>query len=309
MLSQKLKKILMSVLTLSILGNALPVGVLSVTAYADTTISDSSKDVGDKQKFAKAKEKALKFISEYKFSANNDWSFFCFELKKNLLSEGITGVGDSAAVNASGDKGTVSGTISLFMGNEKYTFPFNVDFGNDKNANETSKVKYVKDVNKAKEKTLEFISKYNFTSDMVWNDFCIALEKQLYDYGVNGVGDIASIGSDGVVTGTINLHFLDKDESIPFTAHTSDIKNSGGNAISWIKNADETWKLIVNGQAAIGWKQVGNKWYYLNQSGIMQTGWFKDTDGKWYYLKSNGEMALNENVGGYYINANGVWVS
>ena len=41
----------------------------------------------------------------------------------------------------------------------------------------------------------------------------------------------------------------------------------------------------------------------------MQTGWFKDTDGKWYFLKSDGAMALNENVGGYYINANGVWVS
>lgn len=306
MLSKKSRKTLALTLGLSILANVLPTVVMPKIAYADTTISDS-KDVGDKQKFAKAKEKALKFISEYKYFGTADWSLFNFKLTKELSSEGITNTGDYASIDF--DKNIASGTISLFMKSEKYTFPFEIHFVNDKNANPYSDGYYVEDISKAKEKTLEFISKYNFTSNIVWSDFGSALVKELYDYGVTGVGDIASIGSDGAVIGTIILNFLDKDESIPFTAQTSDIKNSGGNTMSWIKNADETWKLIVNGQAAIGWKQVDNKWYYLNQSGIMQTGWFKDTDGKWYFLKSDGAMALNENVGGYYINEQGVWVS
>lgn len=53
------------------------------------------------------------------------------------------------------------------------------------------------------------------------------------------------------------------------------------------------------------------KWYYLNASGVMQTGWIK-LNGKWYYLKSSGEMISGEKVtiGGksYTFNSNGVWI-
>ena len=56
---------------------------------------------------------------------------------------------------------------------------------------------------------------------------------------------------------------------------------------------------------ATGWKQVGDKWYYMNGSGEMQAN-------KWisgiYYVKGNGEMTTSEWVEGYYVDGNGVWV-
>ncbi|OFP42326.1 choline-binding protein, partial [Streptococcus sp. HMSC067H01] len=39
-----------------------------------------------------------------------------------------------------------------------------------------------------------------------------------------------------------------------------------------------------------GWKQIGNKWYYLRSSGAMATGWYQE-DSTWYYLDAqNGDM-------------------
>ena len=39
-----------------------------------------------------------------------------------------------------------------------------------------------------------------------------------------------------------------------------------------------------------GWKQLGNKWYYLRSSGAMATGWYQDGS-TWYYLDNkNGDM-------------------
>ena len=57
-----------------------------------------------------------------------------------------------------------------------------------------------------------------------------------------------------------------------------------------------------------GWQQVNNQWYYMDQTGVMQTGWFKDTDGKWYFLYPNGAMAVNTVIDGRTIGADGVWV-
>jgi len=162
----------------------------------------------------------------------------------------------------------------------------------------------------AKAKALEFMSTYNFTPDMSWPVFTNALTKELSAYGITGAGDSGARvdKNTGLVTASIFL-YMDNDEKyiFPFTKQISVVNSIAGNA-TWNENLDGTWKLIVNGQAAIGWKQVGDKWYYLNQSGIMQTGWFKDTDGNWYCLKSSGEMACNETVDGYYISSNGIWV-
>lgn len=434
MLSKKSKKILGVLLSLSILGNVLPAGFMTVAAYADTNVSDSSKDVGDKQKFAKAKEKALKFLSQYKFTNNTNWRTVCDELKNELSSEGITSVGDYAISKSGGERGIAYGTIYLSMGSEQYSFPFSVggdnsisisensqnggqalnnseaeeikkmkdkisaflsstkDVGDtqrfanakekalkfiseypftldnnwqlfctqlanelssegvnyvgdsaqgasvgnqgfvygtinlytkdgqysfpfsgevkrDKSANENSKYKYVKDINKAKEKTLDFISKYNFLSDIKWGDFCNQLKSEISDCGVSAVGDVANIDKKtGAITGTIKLTFLDTEETVQLSAQAYDIENSTGKTIKWAGKADGTWTLLINGQSATGWQRVNGKWYYLNQNGNMQTGWFKDNDGKWYYFKSSGDMALREYIDGYYINEKGVWV-
>lgn len=75
-----------------------------------------------------------------------------------------------------------------------------------------------------------------------------------------------------------------------------------------------------------GWKQLGNKWYYLRSSGAMATGWYQEGStwyyldepngdmktgwqylgNKWYYLRSSGAMATGwyqEGSTWYYLNA------
>jgi len=48
--------------------------------------------------------------------------------------------------------------------------------------------------------------------------------------------------------------------------------------------ATGSWKYLINGIPVTGWKMINNKWYYFNPSGIMQTGWYTDTDGHKYIL-------------------------
>ena len=75
-----------------------------------------------------------------------------------------------------------------------------------------------------------------------------------------------------------------------------------------------------------GWKQLGNKWYYLRSSGTMATGWYQEGStwyyldepngdmktgwqylgNKWYYLRSSGAMATGwyqEGSTWYYLHA------
>ena len=89
-----------------------------------------------------------------------------------------------------------------------------------------------------------------------------------------------------------------------------------------------------------GWKSAGGEWYYLDPSsgsneGKMRTGWILDPsynawfycdasgkmltgwqqiNGKWYYLNpvsdgTRGAMAANTYVDGYYVGADGAWVT
>ncbi|MGN2348320.1 cell wall-binding protein [Clostridium botulinum] len=70
------------------------------------------------------------------------------------------------------------------------------------------------------------------------------------------------------------------------------------------------WKWCVedsDGKVIKGWYEDNGTWYYLNDEGIMQTGWKKDKDGRWYYLDSNGAMKtgwLKDNDKWYYLEPN-----
>lgn len=55
------------------------------------------------------------------------------------------------------------------------------------------------------------------------------------------------------------------------------------------------------------WQQDGNEWYYLDESGIMATGW-RNVDGKYYYFRENGTMqnsTLRKNETQYTFNTDG----
>ena len=57
----------------------------------------------------------------------------------------------------------------------------------------------------------------------------------------------------------------------------------------------------------LGWKLINNKWYFMNNNGIMQRGWVQ-TNGNWYYLLNNGEMAVSTvTPDGYKVDQNGKW--
>lgn len=61
-----------------------------------------------------------------------------------------------------------------------------------------------------------------------------------------------------------------------------------------------------------GWQLIDERWYHLdNESGVMNTGWFRDDDGPWCYLMSSGLMATGWDSidnGEYFFTAAGAWV-
>lgn len=65
------------------------------------------------------------------------------------------------------------------------------------------------------------------------------------------------------------------------------------------------WKWCLegnDGKVIKGWYEDNEKWYYLNDEGIMQTGWFQDKDNRWYYLdEQNGYMKTG------WIQLKGIW--
>lgn len=64
------------------------------------------------------------------------------------------------------------------------------------------------------------------------------------------------------------------------------------------------WHLYDGDKELTGWQKVNNKWYYMNDKGVMQTGWLKDK-GKWYFLEESGAMKtgwLLDKGKWYYLN-------
>lgn len=73
------------------------------------------------------------------------------------------------------------------------------------------------------------------------------------------------------------------------------------------RNENNSWKYVENNNYATGWNKYSGKWYYFNNSGIMQTGWVHDS-GKWYYLSNSGDMKtgwVEDNGSWYYLSDSG----
>ena len=80
----------------------------------------------------------------------------------------------------------------------------------------------------------------------------------------------------------------------------------------WNQNSNGSWIFVKDENNATGWIKDGANWYLTDKSGIMKTGWAKDSDGKWYYLNSSGAMKtgwLNDNGTWYYLNQSGAMLS
>lgn len=75
----------------------------------------------------------------------------------------------------------------------------------------------------------------------------------------------------------------------------------GGSSGPW-------YYLDQNGIMSTGWVQVGGSWFYLGEDGRMQTGWIQPVPNTWYYTDQNGYMQTGWiQVGGksYYLDSSG----
>ncbi|WP_166078878.1 N-acetylmuramoyl-L-alanine amidase family protein [Xiamenia xianingshaonis] len=96
----------------------------------------------------------------------------------------------------------------------------------------------------------------------------------------------------------------------------------GSMATGWKKDGGKWYYLAGSGAMRSGWQRVGGTWYLLNAGGpaplgAMLEGWQRvdastgrpTSASSWYYLTpGSGAMAASRWVGGYYVNASGLWV-
>lgn len=73
-----------------------------------------------------------------------------------------------------------------------------------------------------------------------------------------------------------------------------------------IKN--ELYYFDNNGYLKYGWIQYNNEWLYatISRGEILHNCW-ENIGNKWYYFNQDGVMAHNTYINGYYVDSNGVW--
>lgn len=84
------------------------------------------------------------------------------------------------------------------------------------------------------------------------------------------------------------------------------------NSGKWVKGSDGFWRYRFNNgsYAQYTWLNVNGKWYYINNLGVMATGFVND-GGHTYFLNPNGEMVTGTVVLGgvtHFFDSNGVMV-
>ena len=94
---------------------------------------------------------------------------------------------------------------------------------------------------------------------------------------------------------------------------------------TWYYLDPETGRMYDNGLATIGkytyyfydWGGMANTWWYEDENGgwyffggdgAMKAAQWVEWKGEWYYLTESGKMAVSTDIGGYTVNADGVWV-
>ncbi|HIR61537.1 MAG TPA: hypothetical protein IAB37_08200 [Candidatus Faecivivens stercoravium] len=94
---------------------------------------------------------------------------------------------------------------------------------------------------------------------------------------------------------------------------------------TWYYLDPETGRMYDNGLHTIGkytyyfydWGGMANSWWYEDENGgwyffggdgAMKAAQWVEWKGEWYYLTESGKMAVSTDIGGYTVNADGVWV-
>jgi len=57
-----------------------------------------------------------------------------------------------------------------------------------------------------------------------------------------------------------------------------------------------------------GWTEEDGNWYYYDEDGYKETNTWKKKGSDWYYLDENGDIAVNQRVDEYFVNAEGQMV-
>ena len=104
----------------------------------------------------------------------------------------------------------------------------------------------------------------------------------------------------GMVTGWLQLgsvwYYLDPGTGIMYDDGPATIGKSTYYFHDW------------GGMASDWWYEAEDGWYYFGGSGAMKAASWLEWNGNWYYLTETGKMAVNTDVGGYAVNADGIWV-
>lgn len=88
--------------------------------------------------------------------------------------------------------------------------------------------------------------------------------------------------------------------------------SDGMTAGSWSQDAAGNWyfKNVANGKNLVSaWAHIENpyagagqpkdSWFHFDANGVMQTGWFKDSDGRWYFFNSVSDSTLGRMTTGW----------
>lgn len=72
---------------------------------------------------------------------------------------------------------------------------------------------------------------------------------------------------------------------------------------------DDAWYLVDgSGRLNTGWSWHSGSWYWMDiETGVMQTGWFRDFSGTWYLADASGAMLTGWQLRGawYYLTSSG----
>jgi hypothetical protein len=100
---------------------------------------------------------------------------------------------------------------------------------------------------------------------------------------------------------------IDNEIYVPINLYKLLFNDSKTTESGFIQTKDGQEIYVDNGELTNGWKLINNKWYFMNNKGIMQKGWVQSNN-NWYYLYDNGEMAINTiTPDGYKVDQSGKW--